>query len=74
MSLPSAVLRSSAIELMGSGLGSVSPARFFAAVDGLLQSAAPAGFRIATRTAPLSDIEAVWADDDSAGRLVLIVA
>src|ERR1700683_1402124 len=38
ISLPGAVLRSSAIELMGSGIGSVPLDRFLKAIDGLLQA------------------------------------
>ena len=71
ITLPAALLRSSAIEMMGSGIGSVSRAGFVSAVAGLLQAAAPAGFKIATRTMPLSQVEEAWSDTDGASRLVL---
>src|SRR4029079_16041988 len=47
ITLPSAVLRSSAIELMGSGIGSISLDRLINAAGGLLRAAVPGGFKIA---------------------------
>jgi NADPH:quinone reductase-like Zn-dependent oxidoreductase len=73
ITLPSAVLRLSAIELMGSGIGSVSRESFSNAVAGLMQAAAPAGFKIATRSAPLSQVETAWSQTDSTQRIVLMV-
>jgi NADPH:quinone reductase-like Zn-dependent oxidoreductase len=70
ITLPSAVLRSSAIELMGSGINSVARDRFVDAIAGVLQAAKPAGFQIATKTVPLSDVEHAWSSDDSARRTV----
>ena len=69
--LPSAVLRSIPIELMGSGLGSVRPDRLLHAIDGVLQAAGPGGFKIAVRPAPLAEVERAWAGDEGAGRTVL---
>ncbi len=74
IALPSAVLRSSAIELMGSGIGSVPLDRLRRCIHALLQAAVPAGFKIATKTAPLSQVEAAWRDEDGARRTVLTVA
>jgi len=68
--LPAAVLRSSSIEMMGSGLSSVSVARLFAAISQVLRVARPAGLQIATEVAPLSEIERRWAQAESARRLV----
>jgi len=70
ITLPGAVLRSSAIELMGSGIGSVPLDRFVHCIGGLLQAAGPAGFRIAARPVPLSQVEQAWPEDDSARRTV----
>ncbi|HXW20322.1 MAG TPA: zinc-binding alcohol dehydrogenase family protein, partial [Roseiarcus sp.] len=50
ITLPSAVLRSSAIELMGSGIGSIARDRLIDAIRGVLRAAAPAGFKIAARS------------------------
>jgi NADPH:quinone reductase-like Zn-dependent oxidoreductase len=70
IALPSAVLRSSAITLMGSGMGSVPPERFVNSIDELLHAATPGGFKIATRTVPLSDVERVWRDAGGSPRIV----
>ena len=74
ITLPSALLRSAAIELMGSGLGSVAPGRLTAAIASLFAAAPAAGFKIATRTVPLSDVTATWSADDSRRRIVFTVA
>src|SRR5271169_2225848 len=50
IALPSAVLRSSAITLMGSGIGSIAPDRFIAAIGELLNATAPCGFQIAAKS------------------------
>jgi hypothetical protein len=73
ITLPSAALRSSAIELMGSGIGSVPRHRLFKAIAALLQAIAPGGFMIATKSVPLSDVEQAWLNGDRSGRIVLTV-
>ncbi len=72
ITLPSAVLRSSAIELMGSGIGSVSRERFLGAIAGLLQATVPAGFKIASKPVLLSDVERAWSSDDTMSRTVFL--
>jgi len=74
ITLPSAPLRSSAIELMGSGIGSIPLDRFVNAIDGLLQATVPGGFKIAAKSVPLSEVEQAWPNDDSARRTVFTVA
>jgi len=71
ITLPSAVLRSSAIELMGSGIGSIPMDRMVHAIGALLDATVPGGFQIAARPVPLSYVEQAWLDDDSARRIVL---
>ncbi|WP_213738824.1 zinc-binding dehydrogenase [Bradyrhizobium sp. dw_411] len=73
IALPGAVLRSSAIELMGSGIGSVPVDRFLDVIDQLLRATGPAGFQIATTPVPLSDVEQAWPKDDSTRRTVFTV-
>lgn len=73
ITLPSAVLRSSAIELMGCGIGSVPFDRLFNAIGGLLRATVPAGFQIETTPVPLSDVERAWPNDDSTRRTVFTV-
>ncbi len=72
--LPSAVLRSSAIELMGSGIGSVPLSGLVRCIGDLLQAAVPSGFKIATKPVALSDVERAWSDNDSTQRTVFMVA
>jgi NADPH:quinone reductase-like Zn-dependent oxidoreductase len=63
LALPASVLRSSAIEIMGSGLGSISVHRFIGAIDGVLHAAAKAGLSLDYRAVPLSDVSTTWADE-----------
>lgn len=73
ITLPSAVLRSSPIELMGSGHGSISLERHLGAVTALLQAVLPGNFRIAFTSATLSDGSQAWNADDSKNRTVFTV-
>jgi NADPH:quinone reductase-like Zn-dependent oxidoreductase len=73
ITLPGATLRSSAIELMGSGLGSVPLNRLVAAVEELLQAIVPGGFEIETKAVRLSDVERVWSGDTCTPRIVFTV-
>jgi len=69
INLPGATLRSSGLELLGSGFGSVSLDRIFAALAVFLQEAARQPFALDIQTAPLRDIEQVWTQKTEA-RLV----
>ena len=71
--LPSAALRSSAIVLTGSGIGSVPFDRFVHAIAGVLRAAVPAGLKIATTPVPLAEVDNAWPRDDSARRTVFTV-
>ncbi|BCH64646.1 zinc-binding dehydrogenase [Agrobacterium vitis] len=71
ISLPAAVLRSSAIELMGSGIGSVPRNRMIQTIGELLQAVRPAGLKIATAPVALSKVQEIWDADDSTVRTVL---
>ncbi len=71
INLPSAVLRSSALQLMGSGIGSVPFARLMSAIQGVLQAAPAAGFEIATEVLPLADVTRAWTAADTGARIVL---
>ncbi|MGA7809569.1 quinone oxidoreductase family protein [Bradyrhizobium sp.] len=73
ITLPSAVLRSSAIELMGSGIGSIALDRLIDAIRGLLQATTQGGFKIAANPVPLSEVEQAWLSDDNTRRTVLTV-
>jgi NADPH:quinone reductase-like Zn-dependent oxidoreductase len=70
ITLPGAALRSSAIMLMGSGIGSVPVVRLVKSIDDLMKATVPGGFAIATKTFPLSEVEQVWAAANSTPRIV----
>jgi NADPH:quinone reductase-like Zn-dependent oxidoreductase len=58
--LPGAALRSSAIQLMGSGAKSVPLPKLLAAVGKVFDAVGPASLQIATKAVPLSSIEENW--------------
>jgi NADPH:quinone reductase-like Zn-dependent oxidoreductase len=70
ITLPSAALRSSAITLMGSGLGSIPRDRLVKSIGELMQATVPGGFEILTTIVPLSEVEHVWAAANSMPRIV----
>ena len=68
VALPGAVLRSSSITLMGSGMGSVPFDRLLAAIGGVFAAANAKGLRLAANAVPLADVESAWSRED--GRIV----
>jgi NADPH:quinone reductase-like Zn-dependent oxidoreductase len=70
IALPGATLRSSGLEILGSGFGSASMPQLRQAIGDLFQSAAQQPFHINIRTAPLKDVEALWNTPEKATRLV----
>lgn len=60
IALPSAVLRSSAIEILGSGVKSATMPELMSAINGVFQWAAKKNIKIATNTFDLSEIETAW--------------
>jgi NADPH2:quinone reductase len=70
ISLPAATLRSSGLELLGSGFGSASLDQILAALAEFFQAAAKEPFHFQTRAAPLRDVEALWNDAEEGTRLV----
>jgi NADPH:quinone reductase-like Zn-dependent oxidoreductase len=70
ITLPSAALRSSAIMIMGSGIGSVPLDRMVKSIEDLMNATLPGSFEIATQTFPLSEVEHVWAAASSMPRTV----
>ena len=64
ITLPAGCLRSSQLELLGSGLGSVSPARLVQVVGKVLAAVVPAGLRIDVDAVPLTDVESAWSRKD----------
>jgi hypothetical protein len=58
--LPAGPLRSSALELMGSGLGSVSNERLVQVVGKVINAIEPAGLKIDAEAVPLAEVEQTW--------------
>lgn len=74
ITLPSAALRSSAIELMGSGIGSIPVDRLVKSIGELMQATAACHFDIAIRTVPLSEVVGAWSAPQNIPRIVFKVA
>lgn len=72
--LPGAVLRSSAVVLMGSGVKSVALSGLLEAIRSVFAAVVPAGLRVATRVVPLEEIGAVWEKDGAKPRIVFSIA
>jgi hypothetical protein len=58
--LPAAALRSSGLEILGSGFGSASLDQIFAALGEFFKLAANDPFKFNAKVAPLRDIETLW--------------
>lgn len=58
--VPAAALRSSRLELLGSGLGSISNEELVQAVGGVLRAAKEAKLQVAAEARPLRDVERAW--------------
>jgi NADPH:quinone reductase-like Zn-dependent oxidoreductase len=71
--LPGAALRSSAITLMGSGLGSVSREGLMRSISSVFEAVGPAGLTIATEVAPLAKVEEVWSRATGKPRVVVTI-
>lgn len=71
ITLASAALRSSALQLMGSGIGSVPMPRLLAAIAGVLSAAPAAGFQIEIESMALEQVAQAWAMGDARKRVVL---
>jgi NADPH2:quinone reductase len=70
ISLPAATLRSSGLELLGSGFGSASLDQIRVTLAEFFQAAAKQPFQFQTSAAPLRDVEALWNNAEEGTRLV----
>jgi NADPH:quinone reductase-like Zn-dependent oxidoreductase len=70
ISLAGATLRSSGLELLGSGFGSASVEQIWQVLAEFFQSAAEEPFQLNVKTAALGDVEALWNSDERGARLV----
>lgn len=71
ITLPGATLRSSAIQMMGSGIGSIALEEIILILSKLMQAASEVGFQIVTRTFPLGRIEGASLAESGTPRLVM---
>jgi len=69
ITLPAAALRSTGLELLGSGLGSLSNDALIRAIASLMQAVVPARLDVEARAVPLAQVTTAWQDRDDA-RLV----
>jgi NADPH2:quinone reductase len=72
ISLNAATLRSSGLELLGSGFGSASLDQIKMAVGEFFKTAAENPFQFNVKTAPLSEVEALWNSPERGTRLVFV--
>ena len=72
ITLPSAALRSSSLQLMGSGIASVPFPKLLEAIRGVLQAASSADFKTAIKLVPLSDVSRAWVAADTDSRIVFV--
>ena len=72
INLPGAALRSTALQLMGSGIGSVPLPKLLKTIQNMLEAAPGAGFEIATECIPLASVTDAWSRLDSSPRIVLV--
>jgi len=72
IALPAAVLRSSAIAMMGSGIGSVSVPRLLAAIAGVFDAAAQGRLALSSTILPLEQVAQAWTAPGRA-RIVLTI-
>lgn len=70
--LAGATLRSSGLELLGSGFGSASVAQIFGAVGEFLAEAAKKPFAMEVKQAALRDVESVWVKPEQGARIVFV--
>ena len=73
ITLSGAILRSTAIELKGSGLGSIPINRIVRGIEEVLHAAVAGRFEIATKPVPLSQVEQAWSSDAYMPRVVFTI-
>jgi NADPH:quinone reductase-like Zn-dependent oxidoreductase len=73
ITLSGAILRSTAIELKGSGLGSVPVHRIVRGIEEVLHAAVDGRFEMAIKPVPLSQVEQAWSSDAYMPRVVFTI-
>ena len=72
ISLPASVIRSSGLELIGSGMGSVALERMLTSIAQVFEATIPHGLKIEPKILPLAKIEGNWAIASTATRTVFV--
>ena len=70
--LPAAVLRSTAIEVLGSGFGAAPMEKLLLAIGDFLAEAARRPFAFRVHGVPLRDVEAAWSQPEGGSRIVIL--
>jgi NADPH:quinone reductase-like Zn-dependent oxidoreductase len=74
LSLDAATLRSSGVELLGSGLRSVALSQLVGRIGEMLRAAKSANFTVDTVTRPIERVETAWNENTAGSRLVFTVS
>ena len=70
--LDPSVLRSTGLELLGSGLGSVAPPQMAQGIAELLEAAARGAVAVEVQPVPLAEVESAWTAPDGGKRVVFV--
>ncbi|KVC69504.1 alcohol dehydrogenase [Burkholderia ubonensis] len=73
VSLPGAVLRATAITLLGSGIGSIALPRLLDAARAVFDAVGPARLHLDTQAVPLADVDRYWGDASPLVRPVFVM-
>jgi NADPH:quinone reductase-like Zn-dependent oxidoreductase len=72
LSLPAATLRSTGLELLGSGIGSVSREELIVVCGEFLNASLSAKLDVPTRSVPLTEVESTWNQETAGDRIAFI--
>jgi hypothetical protein len=73
ITLQSAALRSSALVLMGSGIGSIPLEGLLDSIDSVMKAVVPAKLKIKTEIVPLAKVEETWNKESGRSRVVFVM-
>jgi len=73
ITLPNAALRSSSLELMGSGIGGIQIERLIQIMGELMRAVIPVGLKIETEIVPIADVEKAWNKASDKRRMVFTI-
>ena len=74
IALDGSTLRSSGVELLGSGLRSVALSQLVGRIGEMLRAAKAGNFTVETVTRPIDNVESAWNENTAGRRLVFLVA